>query len=164
LDVVITNALIVDSVTGILKADVGIKGNRIVGIGKAGNPDMMNDVDPHMIVGATTDVIAGEKLILTAGGIDTHVHWICPQQIDDAIASGLTTMFGGGTGPSAGTSATTCTPAPSQFELMLQATDSFPMNFGFSGKGNTSDPLVLHDCLLAGACGFKVRMEGCIRQ
>jgi urease len=159
LDVVITNALIVDSVTGILKADVGIKGNRIVGIGKAGNPDMMNDVDPNMIVGATTDVIAGEKLILTAGGIDTHVHWICPQQCDDAIASGLTTMFGGGTGPSAGTSATTCTPAPSQFELMLQATDSLPMNFGFSGKGNTSDPSVLHDCLLAGACGFKLHED-----
>jgi len=159
LDVVITNALIVDSVTGILKADIGIKGNRIVGIGKAGNPDMMNEVDPNMIVGATTDVIAGEKLILTAGGIDTHVHWICPQQIDDAIASGLTTMFGGGTGPSAGTSATTCTPAPSQFELMLQATDSYPLNFGFSGKGNTSDPSVLQECLLAGACGFKLHED-----
>jgi urease len=159
LDTVITNALIVDSVTGILKADVGIKGNRIVGIGKAGNPDMMNDVDPNMIVGATTDVIAGEKLILTAGGIDTHVHWICPQQVDDAIASGLTTMFGGGTGPSAGTSATTCTPAPSQFELMLQATDGMPLNFGFSGKGNTSDPSVLQECLLAGACGFKLHED-----
>jgi len=159
LDVVITNALIVDSVTGILKADVGIKGNRIVGIGKAGNPDMMRGVDPNMIVGATTDVIAGEKMILTAGGIDTHVHWICPQQIDDAIASGITTMFGGGTGPSAGTSATTCTPAPSQFEMMLQATDHLPLNFGFSGKGNTSDPSVLQDCLLAGACGFKLHED-----
>ena len=159
LDVVITNALIVDSVTGILKADVGIKGNRIVGIGKAGNPDMMDGVDPNMIVGATTDVIAGEKLILTAGGIDTHVHWICPQQIDDAIASGITTMFGGGTGPSAGTSATTCTPSPGQFEMMLQATDGYPMNFGFSGKGNTSDASVLMDCVLAGACGFKLHED-----
>jgi len=161
LDVVIINALIVDPMTGIVKADVGIKGNKIVGIGKAGNPDMMDglDIDENMIVGATTDVIAGEKLILTAGGIDTHVHYICPQQLDDAIASGMTTMFGGGTGPSAGTSATTCTPAPSHFELMLQATDAIPMNFGFSGKGNTSDPRVLHDCLVAGAAGFKLHED-----
>eukprot|EP00934_Nitzschia_sp_Nitz4_P000951 Nitzschia sp. Nitz4//scaffold129_size63868//28162//30888//NITZ4_006198-RA/size63868-augustus-gene-0.51-mRNA-1//1//CDS//3329534902//951//frame0 len=159
LDVVITNALIVDAVTGVIKADVGIKGNRIVGIGKAGNPDMMNGVDANMIVGATTDVIAGEKMILTAGGIDTHVHWICPQQIEDAVASGITTMFGGGTGPSAGTSATTCTPAPIQFEMMLQATDSYPLNFGFSGKGNTSDASVLKDSLLAGACGFKLHED-----
>jgi len=160
LDVVITNALIVDSVLGIVKADVGIKGNSIVGIGKAGNPDMMDGVvDPNMIVGATTDVIAGEKMILTAGGIDTHVHFICPQQCDDAIASGLTTMFGGGTGPSAGTSATTCTPAPSQFETMLKATDGIPMNFGFSGKGNTSDASVLTDSLKAGAAGFKLHED-----
>jgi len=160
LDVVITNALIVDSVLGIVKADIGIKGNRIVGIGKAGNPDMMDGVtDPNMVVGATTDVIAGEKLLLTAGGIDTHVHYICPQQCYDAIASGLTTMFGGGTGPSAGTSATTCTPAPSQFEMMLKATDGIPMNFGFSGKGNTSDASVLKDCLLAGAAGFKLHED-----
>jgi urease alpha subunit len=158
--VVITNALIVDSVLGIVKADIGIKGNRIVGIGKAGNPDMMDGVtDPNMVVGATTDVIAGEKLLLTAGGIDTHVHYICPQQCYDAIASGLTTMFGGGTGPSAGTSATTCTPAPSQFEMMLKATDGIPMNFGFSGKGNTSDASVLKDCLLAGAAGFKLHED-----
>mmetsp|Transcript_18349 Transcript_18349/g.42114 ORF Transcript_18349/g.42114 Transcript_18349/m.42114 type:complete len:917 (+) Transcript_18349:241-2991(+) len=160
LDVVITNALIVDSVTGIIKADIGIKGNRIVGIGKAGNPDMMSGVlDENMIVGATTDVIAGEKLILTAGGIDTHVHFICPQQFEDAIASGLTTMFGGGTGPSAGTSATTCTPAPTQFEMMLKASDGIPMNFGFSGKGNTSDASVLKDCLMAGAAGFKLHED-----
>eukprot|EP00533_Pseudo-nitzschia_delicatissima_P000667 CAMPEP_0116080038 /NCGR_PEP_ID=MMETSP0327-20121206/1463_1 /TAXON_ID=44447 /ORGANISM="Pseudo-nitzschia delicatissima, Strain B596" /LENGTH=910 /DNA_ID=CAMNT_0003570705 /DNA_START=320 /DNA_END=3053 /DNA_ORIENTATION=+ len=160
LDVVVTNALIVDSVLGIVKADIGIKGNRIVGIGKAGNPDMMDGVvDPNMVVGATTDVIAGEKLILTAGGIDTHVHYICPQQCYDAIASGLTTMFGGGTGPSAGTSATTCTPAPSQFEMMLKATDGIPMNFGFSGKGNTSDASVLKECLLAGAAGFKLHED-----
>jgi urease len=151
LDTVITNALIVDAVTGIVKADVGIKGNQIVGIGKAGNPDMMDGVD--MIVGTTTDVIAGEGLILTAGGIDTHIHWICPQQIDEAIASGITTMFGGGTGPSAGTSATTCTPAPSQVEMMLKASDEFPLNFGFSGKGNTSDGSVLKAVLESGAAG-----------
>ena len=121
---------------------------------------MMDGITPEcMIVGATTDVIAGEKLIVTAGGIDTHVHYICPQQFDDAIASGLTTMFGGGTGPSAGTSATTCTPAPSQFEMMFNATDNIPMNFGFSGKGNVSDNTVLKDCLLAGASGFKLHED-----
>lgn len=160
LDVVITNALIVDACLGIIKADVGIKGQTIVGIGKAGNPDTMEGVtSPHMIIGNTTEVIAGEKLILTAGGIDTHVHWICPQQIDDAIASGLTTMFGGGTGPSAGTSATTCTPSPSQVEMMLKATDGYPLNFGFSGKGNTSDPVVLENVLKAGAAGFKLHED-----
>jgi urease len=159
LDVVITNALIIDAVTGIIKADVGIKGNMIVGIGKAGNPDMMQGVHPNMIVGTTTEVIAGEKLILTAGGIDTHIHWICPQQIQEAVASGITTMFGGGTGPSAGTSATTCTPAPSQIEMMLKSTDAFPLNFGFSGKGNTSDPNVLTDVLRAGASGFKLHED-----
>ena len=159
LDLVITNALIVDAVSGILKADIGIKGTSIVGIGKAGNPDMMDGVDANMIVGTTTEVIAGEKLILTAGGIDTHVHWICPQQIEEAIASGITTMFGGGTGPSAGTCATTCTPAPSQVEMMLQATDGYPLNFGFSGKGNTSDPSVLKDVLDAGASGFKLHED-----
>jgi urease len=157
LDTVITNALIVDAVTGIVKADVGIKGNQIVGIGKAGNPDIMDGVD--MVVGATTEVIAGEKLILTAGGIDTHIHWICPQQVNDAIASGITTMFGGGTGPSAGTSATTCTPAPSQVEMMIKATDNMPLNFGFSGKGNTSDASVLEDVLKAGAAGFKLHED-----
>jgi len=159
LDTVITNALIVDAVLGVVKADVGIKGSRIVGIGKAGNPDMMDGVDPNMVVGNTTEVIAGEKLILTAGGIDTHIHWICPQQCDDAIASGITTMYGGGTGPSAGTSATTCTPAPSQVEMMLKATDDLPLNFGFSGKGNTSDPAVLNAVLRAGAAGFKLHED-----
>lgn len=159
LDVVITNALIVDSITGIIKADIGIKGSRIVGIGKAGNPDIMAGVDSNMIVGNTTEVIAGEKLICTPGGIDTHIHYICPQQIDEAIASGVTTMFGGGTGPSAGTSATTCTPAPSQVEMMLQATDQYPLNFGFSGKGNTSNPSVLTDVLKAGAAGFKLHED-----
>ena len=144
---------------GIVKADIGIKGSLIAGIGKAGNPDTMDGVGEGMVVGATTDVIAGEKLIVTAGGIDTHVHYICPQQIDDAVASGLTTMFGGGTGPSAGTSATTCTPAPSQFGMMLKATDGLPLNFGFSGKGNTSDASVLVDCLEAGAAGFKLHED-----
>lgn len=159
LDTVITNALIIDAVLGIVKADVGIKGSKIVGIGKAGNPDMMSGVDSNMIVGNTTEVIAGEKLILTAGGVDTHIHWICPQQCDDAIASGITTMYGGGTGPSAGTSATTCTPAPSQVEMMLKATDGLPLNFGFSGKGNTSDPAVLNSVLRAGAAGFKLHED-----
>ena len=159
LDTVITNALIIDAVLGIVKADVGIKGSKIVGIGKAGNPDMMSGVDSNMIVGNTTEVIAGEKLILTAGGVDTHIHWICPQQCDDAIASGITTMYGGGTGPSAGTSATTCTPAPSQVEMMLKATDGLPLNFGFSGKGNTSDPTVLNSVLRAGAAGFKLHED-----
>jgi len=159
LDVVITNCLIVDAVQGIVKADVGIKGNRIVSIGKAGNPDMMDGVTPGMIVGVTTDVIAGEKMILTAGGVDTHIHYICPQQIEEAIASGITTMYGGGTGPSAGTSATTCTPSPSQIEMMLQATEAYPLNFGFSGKGNTSDSSTLIDVLNAGAAGFKLHED-----
>lgn len=119
----------------------------------------MDGVNPTMIVGATTEVIAGEKLLLTAGGIDTHVHWICPQQIHEAISSGVTTMFGGGTGPSAGTCATTCTPAPSQLEMMLQATDQYPLNFGFSGKGNTSDASVLLSVLQSGAAGFKLHED-----
>ena len=134
LDVVITNALIIDY-WGIIKADVGIKNGRIVGIGKAGNPDVMAGVDQHMIVGVTTEVIAGEGQILTAGGLDTHVHYICPQQAHDAIASGVTTLVGGGTGPATGTNATTCTPGPHHIELMLQATDTLPLNYGFTGKG-----------------------------
>ncbi|CAJ1357652.1 unnamed protein product [Effrenium voratum] len=159
LDVVITNALIVDAKTGIVKADIGIKGNRIVGIGKAGNPDMMDGVTKGMVVGVTTEAIAGEGMIITAGGCDMHVHWICPQQIYDAIASGLTTMYGGGTGPATGTNATTCTPAPSQVEMMLQATDTFPLNFGFSGKGNTSDPIGLMEVIKAGAAGLKLHED-----
>jgi len=159
LDVVITNALIVDANMGILKADIGIKGNRIVGIGKAGNPDVMEGVTPGMTVGVNTEAIAGEKHIVTAGGLDMHVHFICPQQINDAIASGLTTMYGGGTGPATGTNATTCTPAPSQVQMMLQATDAFPLNFGFSGKGNTSDPAGLQEVTVAGACGLKLHED-----
>lgn len=159
LDVVITNALIVDAKLGVVKADIGIKGSRIVGIGKAGNPDCMDGVTPGMVVGVTTEAIAGEKLILTAGGIDAHVHFICPQQIEDAIASGLTTMYGGGTGPATGTCATTCTPAPAQVEAMLKATDEYPLNFGFSGKGNTSDASALTDVIKAGACGLKLHED-----
>nr|QMT62886.1 urease [uncultured Durusdinium] len=159
LDVVITNALIVDAKSGIVKADIGIKGNRIVGIGKAGNPDIMDGVSKGMVVGVTTEAIAGEGMIVTAGGLDMHVHWICPQQIDDAIASGLTTMYGGGTGPATGTNATTCTPAPSQVAMMLQVTDTYPLNFGFSGKGNTSDPTGLKEVIKAGAAGLKLHED-----
>jgi len=159
LDVVITNALIIDPVVGIVKADIGIKGSRIVGIGKAGNPDVMAGVTPGMVVGVNTEAIAGEKMIATAGGCDMHVHFICPQQIDDAIASGLTTMYGGGTGPATGTNATTCTPHPSQMAMMLQATDAYPLNFGFSGKGNTSDPAGLLDVIKAGGAGLKLHED-----
>jgi len=159
LDLVITNALILDAVLGVVKADIGIKGNKIVGVGKAGNPDVMEGVTPGMVTGVTTEAIAGEKLILTAGGLDTHVHWICPQIVDDAIASGLTTMYGGGTGPASGSCATTCTPAPSQVKMMLQATDELPLNFGFSGKGNTSDPAGMYEVLVAGASGFKLHED-----
>jgi len=159
LDVVLTNALIIDAKMGIIKADIGLKGNKIVGIGKAGNPDVMEGVTPGMVVGVNTEAIAAEKMIVTAGGCDMHVHFICPQQIEDAIASGLTTMYGGGTGPAAGTCATTCTPSPSQVQMMLQATDSFPMNFGFSGKGNTADPAGLHDVISAGAAGLKLHED-----
>ncbi|HEX4000347.1 MAG TPA: urease subunit alpha [Pirellulales bacterium] len=158
LDCVITNALIVDY-TGIIKADVGIKNGRIVGIGKAGNPDMMDGVDPGMIVGVTTEAISGEGLILTAGGIDTHVHYICPQQAYDALASGLTTLVGGGTGPATGTCATTCTPGAFHIRMMLQATDGLPMNFGFLGKGNTAKPEGLVEQLVGGAVGFKLHED-----
>ena len=158
LDCVITNALIVDY-TGIIKADVGIKDGLIVGIGKAGNPDMMEGVSPGMIVGVTTEAISGEGLILTAGGIDTHVHYICPQQAYDALASGLTTLVGGGTGPATGTCATTCTPGAFHLRMMLQATDGLPMNFGFLGKGNTAKPEGLLEQLVGGAVGFKLHED-----
>ena len=144
LDCVITNALIIDW-SGVRKADVGIKGGRIAGIGKAGNPAVMQGVHPAMIVGVTTEAIAGEGLIVTAGGVDTHVHFICPQLADEAIASGVTTFVGGGTGPATGTKATTCTPGVRHIELMLQATDTLPMNFGFLGKGNSSRPEGLNE-------------------
>ena len=158
LDCVITNALIVDW-TGIYKADIGIKHGRIVGIGKAGNPDVMAGVTPGMVVGVTTEAIAGEGLIVTAGGIDAHIHFICPQQADEAIASGVTTFVGGGTGPATGTNATTCTPGARHIELMLQATDALPLNIGLTGKGNTSLPEGLVDQIRAGAVGLKLHED-----
>ncbi len=158
LDCVITNALVVDY-TGIYKADLGIKDGLISGIGKAGNPDVMAGVTPGMIIGVTTEVIAGEGLILTAGGLDTHIHFICPQQAHEAIAAGLTTMVGGGTGPAVGTCATTCTPAPFYFKAMLQAVDSLPLNFGFTGKGNTARPAGLTEQIAAGAIGLKLHED-----
>jgi urease subunit alpha len=158
LDLVITNALVIDW-TGIYKADIGIKHGRIAGIGKAGNPAVMIGVQPGMIVGVTTEAIAGEGLILTAGGIDTHIHFICPQQADEAIASGITTFVGGGTGPTTGTNATTCTPGARHIELMLQATDSLPLNIGLTGKGNSSLSNGLVDQIRAGAIGLKLHED-----
>src|SRR6201997_5496566 len=158
LDCVITNALVVDY-TGIYKADIGIKNGLIAGIGKAGNPDVMAGVDKNMIVGVTTEVIAGEGLIVTAGGLDTHIHFICPQQAHEAIAAGLTTMIGGGTGPATGTCATTCTPSAHHIRMMLQATDGLPLNFGFTGKGNTAAPAGLPEQILGGAIGLKLHED-----
>lgn len=155
-DTVITNALIVDH-TGIFKADVGLKDGRIAKIGKAGNPDTQPDVD--IIVGPGTEAIAGEGKILTAGGFDSHIHFICPQQIEDALHSGLTTMLGGGTGPAHGTLATTCTPGPWHIGRMLQAADAFPMNLAFAGKGNASLPAALEEQVLAGACALKLHED-----
>src|SRR5271163_2474576 len=158
LDCVITNALVVDY-TGIYKADIGIKDGLIAGIGKAGNPDVMAGVSKGMIVGVTTEVIAGEGLILTAGGIDSHIHYICPQQAYEAVAAGLTTMVGGGTGPATGTCATTCTPGAAHLRMMLQATDGLPLNFGFTGKGNTSLPEGLAEQIVGGAIGLKLHED-----
>lgn len=158
LDCVITNALIIDW-TGIRKADVGIKDGRISGIGKAGNPDVMAGVTNGMVVGVTTEAIAGEGLILTAGGIDAHIHFIAPQQVYEALASGVTTFIGGGTGPATGTKATTCTPGTRHVQLMLQASDVLPMNFGFLGKGNTSMPDGLEEQVRAGAIGLKLHED-----
>jgi urease subunit alpha len=158
LDLVITNALIIDW-TGIYKADVGVTRGRIAAIGKAGNPDVMPGVSSGMIVGATTEAIAGEGFILTAGGVDSHIHYICPQQVDVALASGVTTFIGGGTGPATGTKATTCTPGSWYLERMLQSTDDLPMNFGFLGKGNSSKPEGLHEQIRAGAMGLKLHEE-----
>jgi urease subunit alpha len=155
-DTVITNALIVDH-WGIVKADVGLKDGRIAGIGKAGNPDVQPGVD--IVVGPGTEVIAAEGKIVTAGGIDSHVHMIAPQQIEEALNSGVTTMLGGGTGPAAGTAATTCTPGPWHIGRMLQALEAFPMNFGLLGKGNTSQPDALVEQIVAGACGLKLHED-----
>ena len=158
LDLLITNALVVDH-TGIFKADIGVKDGRIVGIGKAGNPDVMAGVDPGMVVGPTTEVTAGEGLILTAGGLDTHIHFICPQQAHEAVASGLTTMLGGGTGPATGTCATTCTPGAGYIRMMLEATDNLPLNFGFLGKGNSAQPAGLGEQIAGGAVGLKLHED-----
>ena len=156
-DTVITNALIVDAVLGIVKADVGLKSGRIWRIGKAGNPDIQPSVT--IPIGAATEIIAGEGMILTAGGVDTHIHFICPQQVDEALASGITTMIGGGTGPATGTNATTVTPGPWHLERMLQAADALPMNIGFIGKGNVSRPEPLREQIEAGAIGLKLHED-----
>ncbi len=155
-DTVVTNALILDY-WGIVKADIGIKDGKIVGIGKAGNPDVQPDVD--IIVGPGTEAIAGEGRIVTAGGIDAHIHWICPQQIDDALYSGITTMLGGGTGPAEGTYATTCTPGPWHIARMMQAAEAMPVNLGFFGKGNASRPESLVEQVNAGAIGLKLHED-----
>jgi urease subunit alpha len=155
-DTVITNALILDH-WGIVKADVGLKEGRISAIGKAGNPDIQPGVT--IVIGPGTEVIAGEGKILTAGGFDTHIHFICPQQIEEALMSGITSMLGGGTGPAAGTNATTCTPGPWHVGRMIQAADAFPMNLGFAGKGNASQPAALEEQIKAGACALKLHED-----
>ena len=156
-DTVITNALILDAVAGIIKADVGLKDGFIAKIGKAGNPDIQPGVD--VIVGPGTEVIAGEGKILTVGGFDSHIHFICPQQIDDALMAGVTSMLGGGTGPAHGTLATTCTPGPWHIGMMLRAADAFPMNLGISGKGNASLPGALVEMVEGGACALKLHED-----
>ncbi|MDR2605047.1 MAG: urease subunit alpha [Desulfovibrio sp.] len=155
-DTVITNAVIVDY-TGIIKADVGIKDGRIAGIGKAGNPDVQDGV--NVFIGPGTEIIAGEGCLLTAGGMDAHVHFIAPQQVEEALCSGITTMLGGGTGPASGTNATTCTPGPRHLARMIMATNALPMNFGFLGKGNSSTPEALREQIEAGACGLKLHED-----
>jgi urease subunit alpha len=155
-DTVITNALVLDH-WGIVKADIGLKDGRIAAIGKAGNPDIQPGVD--IIIGPGTEAIAGEGKIVTAGGIDVHIHFICPQQIEEALYSGVTTMLGGGTGPAAGTAATTCTPGPWHMMRMMQAAEAFPMNLGFFGKGNASQPQALIEQIEAGACGLKLHED-----
>ncbi|SPC66465.1 probable urease [Ustilago sp. UG-2017b] len=158
LDVVVINALIVDW-CGIVKADIGIRGGHIVGIGKAGNPAIMDGVDPNLVVGSCTEVIAGEKYIVTAGAIDAHVHYICPDLHEEALATGITTLIGGGTGPTAGTSATTCTPGQDQLKNMMIATDNVPLNFAFTGKGNDSGLAGLEDQIKAGCAGLKIHED-----
>ena len=158
LDLVITNAVIVDH-SGIYKADIGIRNGRIAGIGKAGNPDVMSGVTPGMVIGAGTEVLAGEGKIITAGGIDAHVHFICPQLVETALSGGLTTLIGGGTGPATGTDATTCTPGVWNMYRMLESADGFPINLGFLGKGNSSFPAPLREQVEAGAIGLKLHED-----
>ena len=155
-DTVITNAVILDH-WGIVKADIGIRDGRISGIGKAGNPDIQPGVD--IVIGPGTEAIAGEGRIVTAGGIDSHIHFICPQLVEEALYSGITTMLGGGTGPAAGTNATTCTPGPWHLGRMLQAAEGLPVNLGFFGKGNASDPRALVEMVEGGACGLKLHED-----
>jgi urease subunit alpha len=158
LDLVITNALIIDH-WGIVKGDIGVKDGRIVKVGKAGNPDIMDGVDLELVVGSSTEVIAGENMIVTAGAIDSHIHFISPQQVYEALSNGITTMIGGGTGPATGTNATTCTPGAWNLARMLQAAEAWPMNFGFLGKGNTAIEEPLIEQLRAGACGLKLHED-----
>jgi len=158
LDLVITNAVILDH-WGIVKADIGIKNGRIVKVGKAGNPDTMAGVDPELIVGASTEVIAAENQIVTPGGIDSHIHFISPQQIQESLSSGITTMIGGGTGPATGTAATTCTPGAWNLARMLQAAEAWPVNFGFLAKGNSATQAPLNEQIEAGACGLKLHED-----
>ncbi|MBX3062747.1 MAG: urease subunit alpha [Anaerolineae bacterium] len=158
LDLVITNAIIIDH-WGIVKGDIGVKDGRIVKVGKAGNPDIMDGVDPELIVGASTEVIAGEHLIVTAGGIDSHIHFIAPQQIYEALCNGITTMIGGGTGPATGTNATTCTPGAWNLAQMLRSAEAWPVNFGFLGKGNAAASAPLIEQIVAGACGLKLHED-----
>ena len=158
LDLVLTNALVLDY-WGIVKADIGVRDGKIVGIGKAGNPDIMDGVSDGMVVGAGTEVIATEGMIVTPGGLDVHIHFICPQQIDEALSSGVTTMIGGGTGPATGTNATTCTPGTWNIARMLEAADGFPINLGFLGKGNSSLPASLDEQIEAGALGLKLHED-----
>src|SRR5579863_4380730 len=158
LDLVITNALIIDH-WGIVKADIGVRNGRIVKVGKAGNPDTQAGVDPDLVVGAATEVIAGEGKIVTAGAIDSHIHFISPQQVYEALSNGTTTMIGGGTGPATGTSATSCTPGRWNLEQMLRSADAWPMNFGFLCKGNAAAAGPLSEQILAGACGLKLHED-----
>jgi urease subunit alpha len=159
LDLIITNATILDAKLGVIKADIGIKNGRISGIGHGGNPGIQDGIGENMIVGASTEVIAGEGHIVTAGGFDSHIHFICPQQIDEALASGVTSMTGGGTGPATGTNATTCTPGSWNLSRMLEAADEYPMNLGFMGKGNSSNPEALREQVRAGAMGLKLHED-----
>jgi len=158
LDLVITNALIIDH-WGVVKGDIGVRDGRIVKVGKAGNPDTMDGVDPLLVVGASTEVIAGENMIVTAGAVDSHIHFISPQQVYEALSNGVTTMLGGGTGPATGTNATTCTPGAWNLARMLEAVEHWPVNFGLLGKGNAARPEPLVEQIVAGACGLKLHED-----
>jgi urease len=158
LDLVLTNAVVIDY-SGIYKADIGVKDGKIVGIGKAGNPDIMDGISPEMVVGSNTDVISAEHEIVTAGGIDSHIHFICPQQAEESLASGITTLIGGGTGPSTGTKATTCTPSATYIRAMMQAVDDIPLNYGITGKGNDASPEPLREQIRAGVMGLKLHED-----